>query len=164
MVVKPVELAGDVVTGASALAGLFLVYLGNVATAFSTFDKSQQTSVRGSHQTRGWLAFAGTVFAILAAGLALLGKWLGSQCIASGAIVLLLLALVWGAGLAFVASRDELWIEFARLTGWRGTVSQRPKYWGRLVMELVYEYLDADVAQWLKENAPAPRHGQNYHQ
>ena len=59
---------------------------------------------------------------------------------------------------------DELWIEFARLTRWRGTVSQRPKYWGRLVMELVYEYLDADVARWLKENAPAPRHGQNYHQ
>jgi hypothetical protein len=59
---------------------------------------------------------------------------------------------------------DELWIEFARLTAWRGTVSQRPKYWGKLVVELVYEYLDADVAQWLRENAPTPRHGQNYHQ
>ena len=59
---------------------------------------------------------------------------------------------------------DELWVEFGRLTGWKGTVSQRPKYWGRLVMELVYEYLDADVAEWLKENAPAPKHGQNYHQ
>lgn len=31
-------------------------------------------------------------------------------------------------------------------------------------MELVYEYLDPDVAKWLKENAPEPRHGQNYHQ
>lgn len=59
---------------------------------------------------------------------------------------------------------DELWVEFARLTNWKGTVTQRPKYWGRLVMELVYEYLDKDVAKWLKENAPAPRHGQNYHQ
>jgi hypothetical protein len=28
----------------------------------------------------------------------------------------------------------------------------------------VYEYLDSDVAKWLKENAPKPRHGQNYHQ
>jgi hypothetical protein len=27
-----------------------------------------------------------------------------------------------------------------------------------------HEYLDPDVAQWLKENAPAPRKGQNYHQ
>lgn len=59
---------------------------------------------------------------------------------------------------------DELWAEFARLTRWKGTVTQRPKYWGKLVMELVYEYLDKDVAKWLKENAPAPRHGQNYHQ
>ena len=59
---------------------------------------------------------------------------------------------------------DELWVEFARLTNWKGTVTQRPKYWGRLVMELVYEYLDKDVAKWLKENAPTPRHGQNYYQ
>jgi hypothetical protein len=59
---------------------------------------------------------------------------------------------------------DELWVEFGRLTNWKGTVTQRPKYWGKLVMELVYEYLDSDVAQWLKENAPQPRHGQNYHQ
>jgi hypothetical protein len=59
---------------------------------------------------------------------------------------------------------DELWIEFGRLTGWTGSVTQRPKYWGKLVVELVYEYLDPDVAQWLKENAPKPRHGQNYHQ
>jgi hypothetical protein len=59
---------------------------------------------------------------------------------------------------------DELWVEFARLTNWKGTVTQRPKYWGKLVMELVYEYLDKDVAKWLKENAPAAKHGQNYHQ
>lgn len=59
---------------------------------------------------------------------------------------------------------DELWIEFGRLTGWEGAVSSRPKYWGKLVMELVYGYLDADVAHWLKENAPSPRKGQNYHQ
>lgn len=60
---------------------------------------------------------------------------------------------------------DQLWTEFGRLTNWKGaTNSQRPKYWGKLVMELVYGYLDADVAQWLKENAPKPRSGQNYHQ
>jgi hypothetical protein len=31
-------------------------------------------------------------------------------------------------------------------------------------MELVYDYLDADVAKWLRENAPEARKGQNYHQ
>jgi hypothetical protein len=60
---------------------------------------------------------------------------------------------------------DQLWAEFGRLTGRKGaTNSQRPRYWGKLVMELVYGYLDADVAQWLKDNAPKPQHGQNYHQ
>lgn len=59
---------------------------------------------------------------------------------------------------------EELWVEFARLTNWKGSVTKRPKYWGKLVMELVYEYLDKDVAKWLKDNAPAPKHGQNYHQ
>jgi hypothetical protein len=59
---------------------------------------------------------------------------------------------------------DELWQEFGRLTGWRGALTKRPKYWGKLVIDLVYGYMDADVAQWLRENAPAPRKGQNYHQ
>lgn len=59
---------------------------------------------------------------------------------------------------------DELWVEFGRLTGWSGSITKRPKYWGKLVMDLIYEYLDQDVAQWLRENAPEPRGGQNYHQ
>jgi hypothetical protein len=59
---------------------------------------------------------------------------------------------------------DELWIEFGRLTGWKGSVQNRPKYWGKLVNELIYQYLDPDVFSWLKTNAPAPRHGRNYHQ
>jgi hypothetical protein len=59
---------------------------------------------------------------------------------------------------------DELWQEFGRLTGWQGQLSKRPKYWGKLVMELVYEKLDRDVAEWLKANAPTPKRGQNYHQ
>jgi hypothetical protein len=59
---------------------------------------------------------------------------------------------------------DELWKEFGRLTKWQGSVTQRPKYWGKLVNELVYDYLDPDVAKWLREHAPKPQHGQNYHQ
>ena len=58
---------------------------------------------------------------------------------------------------------DELWLEFARLTGWKGTVSQRPKYCGKLVLELVYQYLDPNVALAERECTNA-RRGQNYHQ
>jgi hypothetical protein len=59
---------------------------------------------------------------------------------------------------------DELWKEFGRLTNWKGSVTQRPKYWGHLVTELVYSYLDADVCKWLKDNKPQPQHGRNWHQ
>lgn len=59
---------------------------------------------------------------------------------------------------------DELWKEFGRLTNWKGAAHQRPKYWGKLIMELIYGYLDHDVAKWLKENAPKPISGQSYHQ
>lgn len=59
---------------------------------------------------------------------------------------------------------DELWEEFGRLTGWSGSLHQRPKYWGKLVLELIYDALDPDVADYLKNNKPAPRHGKNYHQ
>lgn len=59
---------------------------------------------------------------------------------------------------------DELWREFGRLTHWGGSINQRPRYWGKLVMELIYEYLDADVAEWLKKNNPRPQKGQNHHQ
>jgi hypothetical protein len=59
---------------------------------------------------------------------------------------------------------DELWEEFGRLTHWQGPLQQRPKYWGKLVLELIYDAMDPDVTNYLKENKPKPRHGMNYHQ
>jgi hypothetical protein len=58
---------------------------------------------------------------------------------------------------------DELWEQFSRLTNWKGTIHSRPKYWGKLVNELVYGYLDKDVYAWLKSNAPKPVGNQSYH-
>jgi len=105
-VAKPIELSGDVVTGASTLAGLFLVYLGNVATAYGTYDREAQSVVRHSFQRRARLAVIGIIFAILAAGLALLGKWDGSNGVAASAIVLLLAALVFGVVIGVVGAQD----------------------------------------------------------
>jgi hypothetical protein len=49
---------------------------------------------------------------------------------------------------------DELWAEFGRLTGWRGNLHSRPKWWGKLVIEMIYDTLDPDVAEYLKKNKP----------
>lgn len=51
---------------------------------------------------------------------------------------------------------DEMWEEFGRLTNWSGSLHSRPKWWGKLVTELVYDTLDPDVAEYLKENKPEP--------
>lgn len=59
---------------------------------------------------------------------------------------------------------DELWEEFGRLTGWDKPLHSRPKWWGKLVIDLVYDALDSDVARHLRENKPPPQKGQNYHQ
>ena len=57
---------------------------------------------------------------------------------------------------------DELWEEFGRLTKWSTPLQARPKWWGKLVTELIYDTLDPDVAKYLKENKPAP--GVRWHQ
>lgn len=57
---------------------------------------------------------------------------------------------------------DELWAEFGRLTGWQGSLQQRPKWWGKLVIELIYDTLDPDIADYLKTNKP-PK-GARWHQ
>jgi hypothetical protein len=44
----------------------------------------------------------------------------------------------------------------------RGPLHSRPKWWGRLVIELIYDTLDPDVAEWLKKNKPPP--GLKWHQ
>jgi hypothetical protein len=49
---------------------------------------------------------------------------------------------------------DELWEEFGRLTNWKTPLKTRPKWWGKLVIELIYDTLDPDVAKYLRENKP----------
>jgi hypothetical protein len=52
---------------------------------------------------------------------------------------------------------DELWAEFGRLTSWKGNLHSRPKWWGKLVVEMIYDTQDPDVAEYLKSNKPPPR-------
>jgi hypothetical protein len=49
---------------------------------------------------------------------------------------------------------DELWAEFGRLTGWKGSLHSRPKWWGKLVIEMIYDTLDPDVAEYIKNHKP----------
>ena len=59
---------------------------------------------------------------------------------------------------------DQFWYQLGRLTKWKGSLNNRPKYWGKLVNEFVYYYLDKDLAQWLREEVPPKLTGVKYHQ
>lgn len=51
---------------------------------------------------------------------------------------------------------DALWEEFGRLSGWSDPLRNRPQWWGKLVIWLIYDTLDADVATYLRQNRPPP--------
>jgi hypothetical protein len=104
--VDPLEMAGDVVVGGTALAGLVLIYLGMLVAGYGGFQREQQATVRGGYQVRAWFSFVGMVLAILAAMLAIVGKWVHVPCMVATAIVVLLVALLWGVALAFLTVRE----------------------------------------------------------
>ena len=104
--VDSIELAGDVVTGATALGGLLLVYIGGVATSYASFARGEQALVRDRHQSKAWFAVLGLVAAMLAAGTAIIGKWLHSPCMASVSVVLFVLSLLWGCIIAILLARE----------------------------------------------------------
>jgi hypothetical protein len=49
---------------------------------------------------------------------------------------------------------DELWEMLGRLSNWSDPLKSRPKWWGKLVIELIYDTLDPDVAKYIRENKP----------
>jgi hypothetical protein len=87
--------AGDVTGAATALAGLILVFLGAISTSFDSYQKTEQSAVRGRYQRRAWFAFIGFSLAILAALLALLAQWFSQACLALTAVALLAVAMIW---------------------------------------------------------------------
>lgn len=91
-----ISVAGEVVTAGTALAGLILIYIGSVATAFEARQPGgERNAVRIAFLAKAWLAFVGLFLALLAAGLSIIGKWLGSSCAANVAVWVLLAAFGW---------------------------------------------------------------------
>lgn len=91
-----IGVAGEVVTAGTALAGLILIYIGSIATAYDARQPGgERTAVRPVFQARAWTAFVGFFLALLSAGLSVIGKWLNSACPANVAVWVLLAAFGW---------------------------------------------------------------------
>jgi hypothetical protein len=104
---KTPELAGDIIAGASAFAGLIIIYVGSVATAYSGYRREEQRSVRAKFRRRATIGAVGVGLAASSAGLALCGKWASSNLLVGSAAILMLVTLLWGVGVT-VASVLEI--------------------------------------------------------
>lgn len=58
---------------ATTVAGLILVFLGMIATAWDSYGAVDQDSVRIKYRIRMWLTFAAFVFSLLSCGFGLYG-------------------------------------------------------------------------------------------
>jgi hypothetical protein len=59
---------------------------------------------------------------------------------------------------------EEFWQELARLEGVRYQARHRPLRWGGYVMRFVYDSIDPDIGQKLREINPNPHYKRNHHQ
>jgi hypothetical protein len=88
--------------GGTALAGLVLVFLGGILTAYDSYETEDKSAVAATYKRRAWLAFAGFLFALLAATSGLIGlmrgpaPWLTIGVFALGisGVLLLLMAVL----------------------------------------------------------------------
>ena|SRR5579864_5953440 len=82
------DLAGDLFTGGTALAGLVLVFLGGIVSAYDSFSREDKPFVRDRYRRNGALALGGFLASLLAAIFGLIAK----SCV--------LPALLWSAAAA----------------------------------------------------------------
>src|SRR5438876_10298448 len=99
--VQKVDLINLLFGGGVALAGLILVFLGGVISAFDSFDETAKDAVRGGYRRRAWLGFSGFVLSLSSAGSALIaarfrpGLWIACSfvCLAVAFLLVFVAAL-----------------------------------------------------------------------
>jgi hypothetical protein len=106
MMPDALSIAGDIIQGAAALAGLMIVFVGNAVAGFATYTREQQNAVRAAYRQRAWFGFWGAILSLAAAVIAIISKWngLNGAAIASG--LLLLAALGWAGVCVWATARE----------------------------------------------------------
>ena len=74
------NLANQLLSAGTALAGFILVFLGVVFTGYESYDAPQKAAVRAKYRFRAWLAFGGFACALCAAASGIVANW-SSCCI-----------------------------------------------------------------------------------
>ena len=101
-----IAVADDVVTAGTALSGLILIYVGSLVTKFESYAAEEQGAIKARLQSRAWIAFAGMGFSLLAAALAVIGKWTQNCFAGNVAVWTLLASFVWAAVMGAMTVRE----------------------------------------------------------
>jgi hypothetical protein len=100
------SIAGETVAAASALAGLVVVYLGNLHGAFTHLPPDKQRRVKARFRKRAIIAFEGVTISLVAAALGAVGKSLGCELVADISTLVLLAAFWWGIRIAWMTRQE----------------------------------------------------------
>ena len=100
------ETFGHLLTAASALAGLILVFLGQSVSAYDGFEADAQGAVRTKYQRRARLAFAGLMSALVSVAVALISIWWSPSCFLPIAVLGVAVAFALTALLAWLTLSD----------------------------------------------------------
>jgi hypothetical protein len=101
------EVSGDVAASATTLGGLVLVFLGATFAHYDSYDPIQRgREFRARSQRRAWFIFIGFALAVLAALLALFGKWLHNECLVLVAVAVFVISSLWVVAAAVLLVRD----------------------------------------------------------
>jgi hypothetical protein len=88
------ELAHEILSAATTLSGLLLIFLGGLVSRYESMPPDRRSELGPTYRRRGFLAFAGFLAACSAAVLAILSLYTGSNLLADIATVLLSIAFV----------------------------------------------------------------------
>jgi hypothetical protein len=101
------DVSGDVMAAATTLGGLVLVFLGATFAHYESYDPAQRgREFRARYQRRAWFIFIGFALAVLAALLALIGKWLHHECSAVAGLAIFVVSSLWVVAAAVLLVRD----------------------------------------------------------
>jgi hypothetical protein len=100
------HIADQVLTASVALAGLLLVSISGVVTAYESYPTEAQSAIRSRYRWRGWFSFGGFAVSLLSALSALLYYWIKSDCLIDTSAGLLVLALMGAFVAALISIKD----------------------------------------------------------
>lgn len=100
------HIADQVLTASAAFAGLLLVSISNVVTAYESYPTEAQPAIRSRYRWRGWFSFGGFAISLLSALSALAFYWISSDWLIDASAAFLVLALASAFVAALISVKD----------------------------------------------------------